>query len=104
MPTIVIADNTTAMANKYFRSISAYDPATSTETEITFIIRMPSCSDTTKGALTKSSRIEISNAKCRQRYSAVAIAMAIPYPFGRGVQLRQAHGPDSPYSEYILMN
>ena len=71
---IVIADNTTAMANKYFRLLSAYEPATSTVTEITFMIRMPSCSETTTGAVTKRRRIEISKAKCRGRYSRAGIS------------------------------
>jgi hypothetical protein len=61
VPAIVIADNTAAMANKYFRSLSAYEPATSTVTEMTFMIKMPSCSETTKGAVTKRRSMVISN-------------------------------------------
>jgi len=73
VPTIVIADNTTAIANKCFRSLSAYDPATNTAAEITFMTKMPSCKWTTKGGRRKSRRIEISKAKCRQRYSRAGI-------------------------------
>ena len=72
---IEIIDRMIAMTKRCLRSLSAYDPATRIVAAMILKIKIPCRNVTANGLKVKTTRMEMSSARCRQGYSRVAIAL-----------------------------